>query len=208
MASSNGNIFRVTGPLCGEFTGYRWLPLTKASDVELCCFLRCAPWIIVWVNNREAGDFRRHRAHYDVIVMDCTFLSSVYSVNDNSHTLFRLVKAIDETHMFASRSTIQYGKSSCLVPDEVLNNPSTALPAAVFVELCWAGRFKAWFKYWPGTRLVISFSKPCKSLKRKRMISVSLSNHSTTGCQLIFIARKLKMQGMAAMWSFALPVMN
>ena len=23
-----------------------------------------------WVNNREAGDLRRHRAHYDVIVMD------------------------------------------------------------------------------------------------------------------------------------------
>ena len=119
-----------------------------------------------------------------------TFLSSVYSVNDNSHALFRLVKAIDETHMFASRSTIQYGKSSCSVPDEVLNNPSTALPAAVFVVLCWAGRFKAWFKYWPGTRLIIRFSKPCKSLKQWRIIRVPLSNPSTTGCQLIFIAMK------------------
>ena len=26
-------------------------------------------WINRWVNNREAGDWRRHRAHYDVIVM-------------------------------------------------------------------------------------------------------------------------------------------
>ena len=26
-------------------------------------------WINVWVNNREADDLRRHRAHYDVIVM-------------------------------------------------------------------------------------------------------------------------------------------
>ena len=26
-------------------------------------------WINVWVNNREAGDLRRHRVHYDVIVM-------------------------------------------------------------------------------------------------------------------------------------------
>ena len=26
-------------------------------------------WINVWVNNGEAGDLRRHRAHYDVIVM-------------------------------------------------------------------------------------------------------------------------------------------
>ena len=31
--------FRVTGPLCGEFTGPRWIPLTKASDAELWCFL-------------------------------------------------------------------------------------------------------------------------------------------------------------------------
>ena len=28
-------------------------------------------WINGWVNNREAGDLRRHCAHYDVIVMAC-----------------------------------------------------------------------------------------------------------------------------------------
>ena len=37
MTSSNGNIFRVTGPLCGEFTEDRWIPYTKASDAELWC---------------------------------------------------------------------------------------------------------------------------------------------------------------------------
>ena len=26
-------------------------------------------WINGWINNREAGDLRRHRAHFDVIVM-------------------------------------------------------------------------------------------------------------------------------------------
>ena len=35
---SNRNICRVAGSLCGEFTGYRWIPLTKASDAELWCF--------------------------------------------------------------------------------------------------------------------------------------------------------------------------
>ena len=39
MTSSNGNIFRVTGHLCGEFTGLRWIPRTKASDAELWWFL-------------------------------------------------------------------------------------------------------------------------------------------------------------------------
>ena len=43
MTSSNGNIFRVTGHLCGEFTGPQWIPRTKASDAELWCFLWSAP---------------------------------------------------------------------------------------------------------------------------------------------------------------------
>ena len=69
MTSSNGNIFRVTGPLCagnspvtGEFPAQS--PVTRSFDV----FFICA-WINGWVNNREAGDLRCHRAHYDVIVM-------------------------------------------------------------------------------------------------------------------------------------------
>ena len=37
MTSSNGNIFRITGPLCGEFTGHRWIlpqrPVTWSFDV-------------------------------------------------------------------------------------------------------------------------------------------------------------------------------
>ena len=37
MTSSNGNIFRVTGPWCGEFIGDRWIHLTKASDAEFWC---------------------------------------------------------------------------------------------------------------------------------------------------------------------------
>ena len=43
MTSSNGNIFRVTGPLWGESTCHRWIPLAKVSDAELWCFLWSAP---------------------------------------------------------------------------------------------------------------------------------------------------------------------
>ena len=39
MTPSNVTIFRVTDPLCGEFTGHQWIPHTKASDAELWCFL-------------------------------------------------------------------------------------------------------------------------------------------------------------------------
>ena len=72
MTSSNGNILRVTDHLCGEFTGHRWIPLSKASDAELWCFLWSEAWINGWVNNCEAGDLRHNRAHYDVIVMYTT----------------------------------------------------------------------------------------------------------------------------------------
>ena len=38
MTSSNGNVFRVTSHLCEEFTGHRWIPLTKARYAGLWCF--------------------------------------------------------------------------------------------------------------------------------------------------------------------------
>ena len=31
MTSPNGSFFCVTSPLCGEFTGHRWIPLTKGQ---------------------------------------------------------------------------------------------------------------------------------------------------------------------------------
>ena len=49
MTSSNGNIFCITGHLCGEFTG-------PCLNKQL-------------VNNREAGDLRCYWAHHDVILM-------------------------------------------------------------------------------------------------------------------------------------------
>ena len=128
MTSSNGNTFRVTGPLCGEFTGHRWIPHIKASDAELWCFLRsasdlrlfvtivcydcllrlfvtivcydCLLWLFVticvwstivystvysWINNHKAGDVRRYRAHYDVIVMN--------EKNDQSQTAIKMTSA-------------------------------------------------------------------------------------------------------------------
>ena len=64
------HIFRVTGPLCGEFTGHRWIPLTKASDAELWFFSMICARINGWVNIRKSGDLRRHRTHYGVTVMN------------------------------------------------------------------------------------------------------------------------------------------
>ena len=70
MASSNENVFRVTGHLCGELTSPRWIPrkrpVTRSFDVFFFCV-----WKNASVNNREACVLRRYCAHYDVTVMVC-----------------------------------------------------------------------------------------------------------------------------------------
>ena len=57
MASSNGNIFRVSGPWRGA----------------LMFSLICA-WTNGWANYQDAGDLRRHHTHYDVTVMGPVYM--------------------------------------------------------------------------------------------------------------------------------------
>ena len=73
MTSSNGNIFRVTGPLCGEFTGHRWIPPHKGQRRGALMVSLISAWINGWVNNRDDGDLRCRCAHYDVTVMPPKF---------------------------------------------------------------------------------------------------------------------------------------
>ena len=64
MTSSNGGVLLSAGnsPVFGKFPSKR--PVTRGFDVSLIW-----AWTNGWVNNRDAGDLRRHRAHYDVTVM-------------------------------------------------------------------------------------------------------------------------------------------
>ena len=67
MTSSNGNIFRVTGPLCGEFTGRDEFPtqrpVTRSFDVlfDLCLNKRLSkqPW--GWWFETPSWSSWRHR---------------------------------------------------------------------------------------------------------------------------------------------------
>ena len=43
MTSSHGSFFSVTGHLWGEFTGHRWIPLTKGQKCRLWCFFDVGP---------------------------------------------------------------------------------------------------------------------------------------------------------------------
>ena len=69
LAFSAGN-----SPVTGEFPAQRQV---TRNSVSLIC-----AWINGWVNNREAGDLRHHRAHYDVTVMlVITLLADVTASN-------------------------------------------------------------------------------------------------------------------------------
>ena len=74
---------------CGVYRGFvstnilklyvkcrRFLDLNRINALNLNDIGDITPALINgWINNREAGDLRRHRAHYDVIVMAGHFLA-------------------------------------------------------------------------------------------------------------------------------------
>ena len=67
MTSSNGNIFRVTGPFVRGI--HRLLVNSPHKGQWRGGLMFSLTWINGWANNSGAGDLRHHRAHCDVTVM-------------------------------------------------------------------------------------------------------------------------------------------
>ena len=69
---------------CGELIGHRWIPPHEGQwrGVLICSLIWA--WIKGWANN---GDLRRHRAHYDVIVMT-SYLPHPSMVCNSAHQRF------------------------------------------------------------------------------------------------------------------------
>ena len=94
-------------PVNGEFPAQR--PVTRSFDVSLIW-----AWINDWVNNHEAGDLRRHHAHYDVTMMSFTELHHGFqwALNLANRGLNSLVKEATGIYMkslsSASGQTAQY----------------------------------------------------------------------------------------------------
>ena len=63
MTSSMGTFSALLAFCEGESTGHPWIHLTKASDAEFDVFFH------LHLNNRDAGDLRRHCSHYDFTVI-------------------------------------------------------------------------------------------------------------------------------------------
>ena len=77
-ASSNGNIFRVTGPLCGEFIADRWIPHTKPGtwtfDVffDLCLNKWLSEQSRVWWFKTPSRSLWRHCNGVRALIGDST----------------------------------------------------------------------------------------------------------------------------------------
>ena len=90
MTSSNENILRVTDLSAGNSSVPVNFPHKGQWRGTLMFSLICAR-INCWVNNREAGDFRRHRTLYDVIEMQ-NLLARVYMAPPLNRTFARMPK--------------------------------------------------------------------------------------------------------------------
>ena len=130
MTSSNGIIFPCYWPFV---RGIHRSPVNSLRKGQwrgaLLFFLICA-WINGSVNSHEAGDLRRHRAHYDVIVMQVLLfavachaiynLSSDFNHDSISHEKHQCIKLMTNHKNFieiismeiSPRQLITYSKES------------------------------------------------------------------------------------------------
>ena len=81
------DIFRVTGPLCGNSPVTGEFPHKGQWRGALIFPLICA-WTNGWVNNRDASDLIRHRAHYDFTVMQHVNIAKYSNFRNSLHNAF------------------------------------------------------------------------------------------------------------------------
>ena len=86
-----------------------------------------------WVNNRDAGDLRRHRTHYDVIVMYYKIFPP--SLNQNTKQRpFEIVWMIIGVHHFIKHIVI------LMISDNVMCYNTDRLCYHLFPEVLWLSR--------------------------------------------------------------------
>ena len=106
-------------------------------------------WMNGWVNTREAGDYRRHRAHFDVGVMTpsncrratCPIHFS-FEVIHNMVSLYIITShdmglVIFHTHLIKTAYTIIAITVLILYHKFIISDISSTITRAIFVSLVW-----------------------------------------------------------------------
>ena len=135
-------------------------------------------WINGWVNNREAGDLRRHRAHYDVIVIARLYCSHCWLVSGMKNTI---------KHIRLHVAGIQIGKTRMIFEYTVRNGckwtPLLTHSGQNYVNTCnththththtyiWRFYYTLWIpcrrKHVTNLNFVVSFFKrPCSMVSK------------------------------------------
>ena len=135
MTSSNGNIFRVTGHLCGEFTGPGEFPVQRPVTRNFDVFF-IFDWLNSWVNNREAGHLRRYRTDCDVIVMFGMILHPSWQmIKKNTSIMWNeagtYARVITQCGLLTPYGDIGQGSALCQVMGFCLTAPSH------YLNQCW-----------------------------------------------------------------------
>ena len=105
MTSSNGNIFRVTGHLYGEFTGPRWIPAQRPVTQSFDVFFDLHPnkwlgkqWWGWWFETPWCPLWRHRNVYVDEITYSCLrrmWVNKPYeSANYHNGPLIRYVKVM------------------------------------------------------------------------------------------------------------------
>ena len=99
LTSWNGDIFRVT---C------RWIPLHKGQLGEALMYSLIYAWTNRWASNPDAGDLRRHGAHYDVTIrvngLSCLFFFVIEEIRWTARSIkctIRLWYAVPNMDIYA-----------------------------------------------------------------------------------------------------------
>ena len=151
----------------------------------------CA-WINGRVNNREAGDLRRHRAHYDVIVMICSKWSHcqyLITGSDNGlvptrHQAISWI-SLDQVPWRQITPMSQYIKIARIESSLNLTTTSgaTVTPLASWRLCCqccwlweiWISAWTVWSRDWPCVAKD-PYHNDTSSLRQKRAVSCQLWN--------------------------------
>ena len=141
MTSSYGHIFRVTEPFVRGIHRSPVNSLHKGQWRGTLVFSLICAWTNGWVNNRDAGDLRRHRAHYDVIVIQVPhcWRSMQWSCLSGSFT----VQNISNAQLFFMRCSLH---GACLVSNCGVPPTNPCLPPLSVTNLNRWGTSIYWLK--------------------------------------------------------------
>ena len=149
MTSSSGNNFRVAGPLCGEFTGHRWIPLTNGSDAELWFFfdlrlnkqLSKQPWRR-WLETLSRSLWRRCNAVFGNASLDTHSYKSLVI-----QLLAAIISLLIITLIVVSQVALVFSGGSRLMEFNNRCSPPPKLNVFMTFVRCRYTKIWNWFEY-------------------------------------------------------------